>query len=680
MSPPDRQPTPPHDLYNVPRPTGTGSSSSPPLSEVIYKVPRPHAGESLSQDSVDGPTFTNSPTEQENVYNIPKPAGNGSDLYSTPRPQRQLSSEEADASGAVMYNVPPSRQTAKPPTTQPQMVNPQEDGRELCNSPKPALTNGHEPYDKQRPIPTNGHELYNTPKAALTNGHNTLIPVPANGHETYNVPRASVESYLQQEGEGVYNVPRPVETTTQSDVPKRSETRNRGNYDSLQMVQYSTGVHQSGSNHQTSNEEGPSLRFKPLPTPGQEAFTISRPATSSPSRGRRTDGRYPYDYVDHKLPRTVNGTLKSSRSCESLVHRRVNLSPDSSSPHHMARTHRTPSPRALNHKYIEIDIVNLEANAPSGNRAQQRPENLYAEIPDSEPIRGSHPSSSVNSNHYMTVPSNIRASAINTPAPQGKMYTSGSVSVSKEARALHQEGYELVLPAEEAARNRAVQQKRLQLQQATQPRNIIRGAQSHSIQFAKDGFSVGSVPLLSTSGPLDPNPTTDEYIIVNRRDFHQPTQPRDIPVPLPQAHGNVNSLQSTGNLYLRPAQDEQYVEMTSVQQQQVVTQLDKSTGSSGMVRPVPVKKRGSASISSSGGEQSGRHSLCDSLDLDSIETGSRTSVCSSYHLDELVGPLSPMEVGTPTQLSQPVNVPGKKNMIRIAAGSPHNITPSKVLR
>ena len=631
--------------------------------------------------------------------------------------------------------MPPARQqTVRPPAVPPQMVKPQGDGYELYNTPKPALLSGYESSDTPamtsgnstptKPVPGNG-----TPKPTpehVTPAENeqelyyntTSKATPTSGHEMYNVPRAALESHLQQEedADGFYKVPRSLEGIAPDGGYKGHKASERpGNYDSLQAAPDS-------SDSQTNNG---SPRFsissrKPLPTPDQDAYSVPRMAnSSSPSNGRRTaDGRYPYEYVDHTLPRIVNGTLKSSRSLESLVHRRVNTSPEAPSPQtqtqpqssvtHTARSYRTPSPRALQHKYTEIDIDHIKAKRGQQQQQPQQRENLYWEISDNKPVRRSSQSTStfqstVNPNdHYAIVPSNIRASAINsTPQPSHSNRktlpsSNGSHnSVSKEARALHEEGYELVLPAHEAARNRAIHQL------ATAPMNISRAQHqaphSHSIQVANDRFPQAtgnglSTLQLSSSGPLDSNSQTDEYVIVQRRDSNQMTQPRDIPVPLPQARGNRESFASTAPSS-RADEIEQYEVMTSVQRE--VSELDKGTGGRRasskfkMVPPVPVKKRDSVaisqgSVSSTSVPQSDaveRQSLRNSLDMDSIETGSHASAGSFAHLEEVAGPLSPFDVpGTSPMISHPQTVPGKKNMVRIASGSPHDIAPSKDLR
>ena len=66
----------------------------------------------------------------------------------------------------------------------------------------------------------------------------------------------------------------------------------------------------------------------------------------------------------------------------------------------------------------------------------------------------------------------------------------------------------------------------------------------------------------------------------------------------------------------------------------------------------------------------------DSMDLDSVESGSCVSVPSSNQLEEVVGPLSPMK----TSVNSPLQIVPNKNVIKIAAGSPSDITPSKDLR
>lgn len=650
ISPPEGKSNSSHELYNVPR--SVYDNASQPQS----------GGDTFHQESTEGATFTISPTETENVYNIPKSMGGSeSDFYSTPRPQNQPSNDEVDTGytgGTVIYNIPPARQMVKPP----------DDGYDLYNTPKPAVMNGHELYNTPRSVPpANDQEGYNP------------TPPPADGQETYNIPRAALESHLQQVDEGLYNVPRSVEGTPSDvySVPK-PEMRSRKSYDSLELKQNGSTPHHD---HQVHNNRGNSVRYhtinsrQRLPTPEQETYSVPRPSDSMP---RRTDGRYPYEYVDHQLPRNPDGTLKSSRSLESLVHRRVNLSPD---PPLQTRTHRTPSPRALNHRYIEIDLI----DPPDGSSGQrQRPENVYAEIQDTEPIRhGSHPNTAIHStsNPYAAVPSNLRAAAVNSsPAPH---VNNGSASVSKEARALHKDGYELVLPAEEGSRNQTLKH------QVSSPRGIGNGrkgppSQSHSVQFANNGgFSSvgnGSLAQLSSSGPLNPNPSTDEYVIVTRQNS---TQPRDIPVPLPQAQGGTTNVSQAINPLCTSVDNLQddYEVMNAVKRQ---VHLDRIAGNGSkfqMPPPVPAKKGMSVSASQGNctpqGEANRRQSMRDSMDLDSVESGSRVSVSSSNHLEDVVGPLSPMETSVNSPLQ---SVPSRKNVVKVASGSPNDITPSKDLR
>ena len=66
----------------------------------------------------------------------------------------------------------------------------------------------------------------------------------------------------------------------------------------------------------------------------------------------------------------------------------------------------------------------------------------------------------------------------------------------------------------------------------------------------------------------------------------------------------------------------------------------------------------------------------DSMDLDSVECGSRVSVASSNQLEEVVGALSPME----TSVNSPIQIVPNKNVVNIAAGSPSDISPYKDLR
>ena len=614
---------------------------------------------------------------------------------------------------------------------------------------RPPQDNSHDLYNTPRPTPVgNGHDLYNTPQAALGNG----ITLPSGGsdashngdsagnHEVYNVPRAALESNAQL-GEdsvgGLYKVPRTLEAPTDTySVPK--PTQKRKNYDSLEAVHNSAdykanngsvaplsihdhasirepngsvaplSIHNHASirepngsvaplsihNHASIREPNGSVAplsihdhasiREPMPTPDQDTYSVPRPSNSSSPSNKR---RYAYDYVDHTLPRTVNGRLKSSRSLESLVRNRVTLSPENPT---TERSYLTPSQRALRHKYIEIDLSpRPSSTSPNRHQRQQngqvvKNDNLYAEIPDTQIRRSSSPT-----NRYATVPSNLRASAVNnTPLPsQEQMHQSSSTNaihnVSKEARALHEEeGYELVLPVHKTARNLAIQK------QATLPMNIGRtySTSQSSRHTITNGRHPGNLAVTqySTSGPQGQSPGTDEYVIVNRRDFNQPTQPRDIPVPLPQAHSNnfTSQILNTSTPSSRPIAEDEYEVMTSVKKQ--VSTLGGNNGELSNVPPVPIKKHGSLSNRHSSvsipnslprSDLIGRQSLRNSLDLESIETGSRTSTCSSNHLDELVGPLSPIYSGV-----HPLGIPEKKNVIRIASGSPHDITPSKDLK
>ena len=697
-SPPDSYPR--HDMYNVPRPTDSTHSPPPPASDALYQVPR---SDPLSQESAEVPTsFAVSPTQKDNVYSVPKPLGNGvaGDLYSAPRPHRQQSREETpttpDTGGSVIYNVPSSRPA--PPQQQQQLQQ-----------------QSH--VQMVRPTPENGHELYNTPRAVVAHDpYNSPQPVssapvgtpqapqsasqtPQSGHELYNVPRA-VGGNTQDEYNGLYNVPRSVDAQTELyNVPKPAARQ--GSYDSLQSVQNSAEYQASkpGGNPTTA---GPPHHRKPIPTPEQETYSVPRSANppSSPvgsRRGENNGRRYPYDYVDHRLQK---GTLKSSRSLESLVRHRVSLSPDAPS-QQSARAQRTPSPRALKHKYIEIDIdefTDSNSSSPSGRgRTRQqmhtRPENMYAEISDTESThhRGSHPGNTstlpAQAHSYQHTNGAAKPANNTTPLPlqQGRMYLSQSTNagldgVSKEARALHEDGYELVLPADDAARNVAMKQQK----QATLPMTINRAQSVPAYNRNPHRVTNGVHPVigedtntsvLGTSNPHSHRPTTDEYVIVNRREFNTPTQPRDIPVPLPQtSHGGASShalnVGSSSGIIV----EDEYEIMSSVN----TTRPPQFS----MASSVPSKKWGSVSTSngspgigsmSRGSQQSAR----DSLDLESVETGSRASVGSGGHPDELVGPLSPIDAGA---LQIRHSDPARPNVVRLASGSPHDLSSSKELK
>ena len=128
----------------------------------------------------------------------------------------------------------------------------------------------------------------------------------------------------------------------------------------------------------------------------------------------------------------------------------------------------------------------------------------------------------------------------------------------------------------------------------------------------------------------EPNPMTDKYVIVTRQDFNHSTQPRDIPVPLPQA-GTTKISQAIDPLStsVDPLQDK-YEVMNAVKRQ---IHLDRIAGSGPkfqMVPPVPAKKgMANHGNSTSQLEANRRQSMRDSMDLDSVESGSRVSVASA---------------------------------------------------
>jgi hypothetical protein len=705
VSPPESSPH--HDVYSVPRPSG--STSSPPLippntsADTLYQVPRPNSVDHLSQESAEIPaSFAISPTQKDNVYSVPKP---GSELYSAPRPQRQTSRDETpttpDVGGSVIYNVPSSRPIQHQQQVHPQMVRPPESGQELYNTPRALASNGH---DHQIHTLASTHQIpTNTPQT------------PQNGHELYNVPRSALESTREVEDEALYKVPRSLEAPPDLySVPKPSQTRS--SYDSLLEVRKSADyrANKAGSNPTSDTPvHQQNIIRQPIPTPEQETYSVPRPANPpSPVSGRRGDTangrRYPYDYVDHRIPRGDNrGVLKPSRSLESLVRNRVTLSPDStpsSQPH--GRVQRTPSPRTLNHKYIEIDVDEFRETSPSspsstGKRGRfhlqpqpkQRQENVYAEISESESSarrRGSH-LEGTSTQHVNGGPTYTAVNNTPLPMQQGKVYpqqsNSNSLNVSKEARALHEEGYELVLPADEAARNLTLQQQK----QATLPMNIHR-TQSVSTSFSRNTHHLAngghphvggdtSFSKFSTSGPQNTGTGTDEYVIVNRRDMNlPPTQPRDIPAPLLYDSGFSESQGLNAGTPSRILVEDEYEVMSSVKRGTGTRQPQFA-----MVPSVPTKKRGS--VPSTNGTPTGarsiNHSVRDSLDLDSIDSGSRASLGSGSHLDELVGSLSPIDAGVPPIPPPPYNGnggPGRKSITRIASGSPHDISLSKELK
>ena len=646
-----------HDVYSVPRPA-TSSSQSPPTTDSLYNVPR--AQQNGSSDHPPHLLPASSQSGQENLYNIPKPASDASGLYNVPRRQSAQNGGVLSDNSAL-YNVPPSRAGPK--------------------------------------IDHDGTEMYNVPRPAA------VAVTHQNGHEFYSVPRRATEvSMPPQQGDGLYNVPRPSDATqadTLYNTPRPHQ--GKGNYDSLEAAQKSAQQHQQVGTDQVRSAfvRFPSNSRLVRPDPGRDVYNVPRPSNSSsslflniPPHGNR------YEDIDASNPRH-RGTyrLKPSRSLESLVHRRVNTSPNSSPS--QIRAHRTPPPH--NHTYIEVDIDDMGTPVRPQDHNIQNRENLYAEIPeDNLPRRASHPSHLCSagqpdkSNYYTTIPSDGRMVLLmNNSSPYNNHFQHTDPG-TEAARALHKEGYELCLPADEGAKSRAAPVYH------TPPRHIPRKttnnrqtiAQSYSAQSTLDNVTRMDVGRrggeqtdvqLSSSGPSGPSLLTDEYVIVMRQGMHQPSQPRDIPAPQLHHTSTVNSIPSQSPISAVDM-DDQYMEMSSAQLQ-VRRQTVGSTNHH-PPPPVPVKHRGSVS-SSTGVRGSSRRSasqLRDSLDLDTLsmsETGSQ-SAGSCNHLDDLETLQSPLGwTGGGKMMyvsASPQRVPTKPSLVRIASGSPHDIAPSRQLK
>ena len=643
------QAPPPHDLYSVPR---LANPPSPPSGEALYNVPRPQPNGGHLPEQAQPPSTAQ--PEPENVYNVPRPAGGGSELYSVPRPQAQ-NGETEGSTGSAFHTV---------------------------SSPRPVAR-----------VEQNGQEIYNVPRPTAE-----VSPPQQNGQDLYNVPRPATEGPVPSD-EGLYNVPRPADAPQPDNlynVPRPQEVK-RQNYDSLQSVREI--VHQQPSTEQASrgSVRYPASSRMVRPDPGRETYSVPRPVNPRHSHMMQTNPlTNRYEDIEIDDPR-LRGTprLKPSRSLESLVHKRIRPS-ERSTPQLHTRAHRTPSPRS--HHYTEVDVDTATPAQGSAPRTPH-PENLYAEIPDdpiprhvSYPAQLNNAAQPHNSNYYTTIPSEGRMVIVMNSSPQNSRHLSHSSSgfLSDKARALHEEGYELCLPADESSRQKA------SVVYHTPPRNVPRRnfapgpmAHSYSTQLSRDGFHrAGSLNRaggdtgvqLSSSGPVEPNPLTDEYVIVTRQDLHQPTQPRDIP--MPQLHGGTPAPQSNSVPGVTP--DEPYELMSSVQLH--VTRQTVGSSTSAVPPPVPTKQRGSISSTGPLSSRTSAGHLRDSLDLDNMsmsETGSVASMGSSNQLNDLEGQLSPVgldEAPRKAFISNPQTVPAKKNLIRIASGSPRDATPSKDLR
>ena len=642
-----------HDLYSIPRPT-TSSSQSPPNTHSLYNAPRAHQNGSSEHTSHLPPASS----EQDNLYNVPKLASDASGLYNVPR-QQGAQNGGVLSNNSALYNIPPSRAGPK--------------------------------------IEHDGTEIYNVPRPATEAGTHQ------NGHEFYSVPRRATEvSAPPQQGDGLYNVPQPsdaAQTNTLHNIP-RSHQEKKGNYNSLETAQRNAQQQLVGADQVRST----SVRFLPnsrlvRPNPRQDLYSIPRTSNpSSPLFLHAPPQEKRYEDIDMSNPRyRGTHTLKPSRSLESLVHRRVNTSTNSSPS--QFRAHRTPPPH--NHTYIEVDINDTGAPIPPPQaQGIQNRENLYAEIPeDSLPRRSSHPShlssaaQADKSNYYTTIPSDGRMVLLMNNSSLYNNQIQHTDPGTEAARALHKEGYELCLPADDGARSRAVPVYH------TPPRSIPRRstnnpqtiAQSYSAQSTLDNVTRmgmgrrGGGPIemqLSSSGPSGPNVLTDEYVIVTRQGTHQPSQPRDIPAPQLQHTNTVGSppLQSPMSV---AGMDDQYMEMSSAQLQ--VRRQTMGSSNHHAPPPVPVKHRGSVGSSTSlrGSSRSSVGQLRDSLDLDILstsETGSQ-STGSCNHLDDLESLQSPLWWPKMTSVpSAPQMVPTTPSLVRIASGSPHDITPSRQLK
>ena len=621
-SQPKSQPT---DYYAVPNPSTNSLNTTPAGEEALYKVPRQN---SVEGGGLDG--STTSPPGKADYYNIGMLSENGNDTYSVPRAQ-QNGRDEVDSGGTVIYHIPSSRPAMGSPATY---------------------------------LQRDDQQTYKVPRASLENGLNT-----------YSVPQAVLENHSPSEEDALYKTPRAVARTLSPEnvyhAPRSQDSR-KGEYDNLSGTSFPSGSRMA---------------------PAQDNYSVPRPPIQTPQEHHRNPRSGQYDYVDTSLPRyTGSGRLRPSRSLESLVKRRIVLNQDdSSSPKHSsAYTRKTPSPSAR-HQYFEIDIPDTTAVQGAGN-SRQPPENLYAEISDKEPVRpnsstgyAANSTRSTKMNTYVTCPQIPTVDAVSSQLPR-------SNSVTATARALHRQGYELVFPTEDVSRQRAMTQQITSIPPRNTEKKTSGSSIRHSIQLRDEvkAFNNDSASKLSTSGPTEPSVLGDEYIIIRRSsDTRQQSQPQDIPVPLPQER-RPDSRPATGTSVPIPVQEAEYEVMGSVQIAKHIG-ADRSRVSLPALISAQHRDSGFGSASECYPKDMGRQiSVRDSLELDSMsmcvsEAGSRTSVGSLNQLEEVAGPMSPAVVDgkepkSISMYSSPQGIPARKNLVRIASGSPQDITHSKALR
>ena len=434
--------------------------------------------------------------QSDNVYHVPRPQGGvviDGHAYHVPRPQGEVGQDG-------VYSVPRPSFTPRKPQHNYHVPIPSHEA------------SGNQAYYSQPSVETDGvPQLESQEFAALQ-------------ENLYNVPRANGIAEDATSSVGLYNVP-----------PKRS-----GSLGERRAELYDAPPRSSSDGSETEN-----------------IYKVPRNID-----GTRHDRDNQYEVISTDLrhpPYSSSQRMRPARSCESLATLRVNLPPpraaSNSPPDMVPQTHRSKN------QYMDID-VGQAATPPTP--CSPLGDNLYAVIPDNFPVRfnqslsrqqqQTRPLPGGINHHYSTLPPGGNGSNFKDPPQRRPSPESMSGHVLK-ARQLSKEGYKYCMPATEDAvsngnNNQSVvpQPQRgggvphphganyYKVSDPTPPRLI--GPRHYSTSDILDASHTStaapSTALLGSSIPNDSSSSSalaDEYVIVTRGDpsVRLHSQPLNIP-------------------------------------------------------------------------------------------------------------------------------------------------------
>ena len=466
------------------------------------------------------------------------------------------------------------------------------------------------------PRPQNDEDLYKVPRPQ--NDEDLYkVPRPQNGglNDTYSVPRPLPSDMT----DGTYRVPRSVlNEDDQDDSAYYSLPAGARN---VHNTPWSFG---NGSTyHVPRNLSGSEISRVPLP---------------------RDDNRY------EEIEIQPTRKLKTSRSFESLVNRRVN-------PPRRSTFSPEPSSPMKGNYYVDIDVHGQVPN-----------EHMYAEIREHPPtVRvGNRPTraaqQNADSNFYATIP-NDRISPPPARRPTPELNREGLV----KSQELAKQGYELCMPvmSEDKPMTLPKNGATMSMPPRTIPRKIYKSVEKYGIQIP-NGTEHSKPHIECASCPSNEGESLmDEYVIITRK--IEPSRPKDIPAR--QMHRST-STQSTSAAE-RPGDD--YEIMTSAPLSLNRSRSKQSSKSPPQLETgTPINDSehsyGSMSHSSSSGDFSPKYGNigCDAaLDMDGMSPPEEP-VEALYQTPRPVG-------------SQPLQV-SHKQLVRIASGSPRDKTCANDLR